>query len=211
MFVNRSFNLFSIISAGFGLAARQRPFLKVEGEVPRSDKGLENFWFKNFWWTPKPNLSILERTASGVTRSHQAAAQSTARSFSRSVLFSSQRYGQLILENDSHHLQKMLHWTIPLDKRPAQEDGPDYFLQFFLTFIFLKAGLGGWFRSVAKIIALPQQTYALNRRNNIISLTMRTSSLKVRYVERRGYLTLVLEGAGLGRTYFRRLIWSWPV
>ena len=40
---------------------------------------------------------------------------------------------------------------------------------------------------------------------------MRTSSLKVRYVERRGYLTLVLEGAGLGRTYFRRLIGSWPV
>jgi len=27
---------------------------------------------------------------------------------------------------------------------------------------------------------------------------------EVRYVERRGYLTLVLEGAGLGRTYFRR-------
>ena len=34
-------------------------------------------------------------------------------------------------------------------------------------------------------------------------------SAKVRYVERRGYLTLVLEGAGLGRTYFRRsLIFS---
>ena len=26
----------------------------------------------------------------------------------------------------------------------------------------------------------------------------------MRFVERRGYLTLVLEGAGLGRTYFRR-------
>ena len=37
------------------------------------------------------SLYLLERTASGVTRSLQAAAQSTARSFSRSVLSSSQR------------------------------------------------------------------------------------------------------------------------
>ena len=52
----------------------------------------------------------------------------------------------------------MLHWTIPLDMRLVQEDGPDYFLQFIFTFIFVKAGLGGWFRSVAKIIVLSWQT-----------------------------------------------------
>ena len=155
MLVNRSFNLFSIISAGFGLAAGQRPFLKVEGEISRSDKGFGNFWLNIAGEPPNPiSLSFGKDCIRCHKKSSSSCSEYGTLLFTLSLVLVSE-------VGPTHSGEGFTSFAkdVALDNSSWQEAGPRRWSRLFFTILLdfhLRKGRPGRVVQIScKIIALP--------------------------------------------------------